>query len=183
MMSFLVAFLACAGTLSAALALYYWHLGDQNILFDIDAVQDLLVQHDPERNEIICRCSLPLTNRGEQQGMVNNVFCQPVYCGKIMKGMEIKSQINVVKDKARENGYWESLIVKKNAHFMTQLEVRIRHNSVDIPTLIRQVPRLTIVIYYQIVGRKGIQWKLAELPLPLKEAQLPAELKQKKVVE
>ena len=47
-MSFLVAFLACAGTLSAALALYYWQLGDHNILFDIEAVQDLLVQHNPE---------------------------------------------------------------------------------------------------------------------------------------
>ena len=89
----------------------------------------------------------------------------------------------MVKEQARENGYWESLILKKNAYFLTQLEVRIRHNSVDIPTLIRQVPRLTIVIYYQVVGRKGIQWRLAELPLPLKEAQLPAGLKQKKVVE
>lgn len=182
-MSFLVALLACAGTLSAALALYYWQLGNQNIIFDVDAVQDLVVQYDSEKNEIICRCSIPLTNRGEQQGMVNNVFCQPVYCGKIMKGMEIKSHISVVKEQERENGYWESLIVKKDACFMTKLEVRIRHNSVDIPTLIRQVPRLTIVIYYQVVGRKGIQWKLAELPLPLKEAQVPAKIKEEKVVE
>ena len=72
-----------------------------------------------------------------------------------MKGMEIRSQINVVKEQARENGYWESLILKKDAYFLTQLEVRIRHSSVDIPTLIRQVPRLNIIIYYQVVGRKG----------------------------
>ncbi len=179
-MGFLVAFLACASTLSAALAVYYWHLGDQNILFEVEAARDLVVQHDHMRDEIICRCLIPLTNKGELQGMVNNVFCQPVYCGKIMKGMEIKAHLRV-KDQIRENGYWESLILKKNAYFLTELEVRINHTLFDIPTLISKVPRLTMVIYYQVVGRKGIQWRLAELALPLKNAQSShQELKQVK---
>ncbi len=179
-MGFMVAVIACAGTLSAALTFYYLHLGDNNILLETTATYDLVVQYDLPGREIHCRCLIPLSNKGKQQGMVNNVFCQPVYCGKVMKKLEIISHLHLTREPSRENGYWESLILKTNDYFITELEVVIR-SQVPIPSLLQEVPRLTILIYYQVVGRKGIQWRLAELPLPLKRKIHPrTELKKVK---
>lgn len=165
-MGFLVAFFACAGTLSAALAVYYWHLGNHNILIDTAAASEFVVEHDIPHNEITCSCLIPLSNKGEQQGMLNNVFCQPVYCGKIMNELTISSHLCLVKDEMRKNSYWESLILKKSDHFDTELVVKIR-SSIDISSLIQELDHIQMLIYYQVVGRKGIQWKLAELPMPL----------------
>lgn len=169
-MGFLVAFLACASTLSAALAVYYWHLGDHNILLNSEAAHELIIQHDFSSGEIYCSCLIPLANKGNQQGMVNNVFCQPEYCGKIMNDLEIKSHLCLVRNTMRKNGYWESLILKKNDYFITKLEVTIR-SRINISSLIREVPHMKMLIYYQVVGRKGIQWRLTEIPLPLKRKQ------------
>ncbi|MGB4504843.1 MAG: hypothetical protein WBI44_08105 [Syntrophaceticus sp.] len=167
-MELLVAFLACAGTLSAALAVYYWRLGNHDILLDTAAAYDFNVQHDHARGEIHCSCLIPLINKGEQQGMVNNVFCQPVYCGKIMNDIEIKSYLCLVTNNTRKKSYWESLILKKGDNFITELNVIISSN-INISTLISVVPQMKIAIYYQVVGRKGIQWRLAEISIPLKK--------------
>lgn len=166
MVGFLIAMLACAGALSAALAVYYWQLGNNNILFETASARDIEVKHNISAREIYCRCLIPLSNKGEQQGMVNNVFCQPVYCGKIMKDLEILPRIRLVRGKLRENGYWESLLLKRNDRFLTELEVIIS-SQLEIPFIIKEVPRLTILIYYQVVGRKGIDWRLAEMSFNL----------------
>ncbi|HBG22159.1 MAG: hypothetical protein PHX16_06285 [Syntrophaceticus sp.] len=170
-MGFLVAFAACAGTISAALAVYYWHLGNHNILLDTAAAYEFVVRHDIPRNEITCSCLIPLSNKGEQQGMINNVFCQPVYCGKIMDELTISSHLCLVedemKDEMRENSYWKSLILKRNDHFDTKLVVKIHNSSIDIASLVQELDHIQMLIYYQVVGRKGIQWRLAELSVPL----------------
>ncbi|MDN5365943.1 MAG: hypothetical protein PWP44_1146 [Thermacetogenium sp.] len=165
-MGFLIALLACAGTLSAALAVYYRQVGNHNILFETPKARDVEVKHDIPAREIRCRCLIPLTNRGKQQGMVNNVFCQPVYCGKIMKELEILPRIRLLREKLRENGYWESMLLKSSDSMLTELEVVIR-SRLELPLVVREVPRLTILIYYQVVGRKGIDWRLAEISFDL----------------
>jgi hypothetical protein len=170
-LGFLVAFLACAGTLSAALAVYYWRLGNHNILLDTAAAYEFSVEHDFAGGEIHCSCLIPLSNNGEQQGMVNNVFCQPVHCGKIMKDLEIGSHLRLIRNTIRKNGYWESLILKKNDYFTVELVVNIR-SGVYISSLVRELPYLKMLIYYQVVGRKGIQWKMAEISLPLTKKQV-----------
>ncbi|HHV35269.1 MAG TPA: hypothetical protein GXX59_06780 [Syntrophomonadaceae bacterium] len=167
-MGFLVAFIACASTLSAALAAYYWRLGNHNILLDTAAAHEFIVQHHVSGSEIDCSCLIPLSNKGEQQGMVNNVFCQPVHCGKIMNDLEISSHLRLVRDNMRKNGYWESLILKKNDYFITELAVKIR-SRINISSLIREVPCMKMIIYYQVIGRKGIQWRLAEISIPLQK--------------
>jgi hypothetical protein len=35
-----------------------------------------------------------------------------------------------------------------------------------------ELPYLKMLIYYQVVGRKGIQWKMAEISLPLTKKQV-----------
>ena len=170
-MEFLVAFAACAGTISAALAVYYWRLGHHNIFLDAAAASEFVVQYDSSRHEITCSCLIPLSNQGEQQGMINNVFCQPVYCGKIMDELTISSYLclveDMMEDQLRENSYWKSLILKRNDHFNTKLVVKIHSSSITMTSLVQKLDQIQMLIYYQVVGRKGIQWRLAELSLPL----------------
>lgn len=165
-MGVLVAALACAGSLSAALAVYYWQLGNNNILLDTASAREIEVRHHHSSQEIYCSCLIPLSNRGEQQGMVNNIFCQPVYCGKIMKELEIIPAIRLVRKNLKEEWYWESLILKRNDCYLTELCVKIR-SQIELPLVIKEVPRLTVLIYYQVVGRKGLKWKLAEISFNL----------------
>lgn len=165
-MGFLVAFLAGACTLSAALAIYYWHLGNHDILLETAAAYHFIVQQNVSGGEIRCSCLIPLSNKGERQGMVNNVFCRPVYCGKIMNDLDIRSHLRLVRNIMRKNGYWESLILKKNDFFVTELEVIIR-SRINTSSLIQEVPCLKMLIYYQVIGRKEIQWRLAEISMPL----------------
>lgn len=169
-MGFLIALATCAGTISAALAVYYWHLGNHNIILDSAAASEFIVEHNIPQNKITCYCLIPLSNKGEQQGMVNNVFCQPVYCGKIMDELTISSHLYLVrkeKDEIQESSYWKSLILKKNAHFDTKLVVNIQNSSISLASLVQELDRIQLLIYYQVVGRKGIQWRLAELSVPL----------------
>jgi len=163
---FFVAALTCAGTISAVLAVYYWQLGNNNIILDTASAKDFVIKYHLPSREIYCSCSIPLSNRGEQQGMVNNIFCQPVYCGEIMKELEIISAIHLMQKNSTENQYWESLILKKNDCYLTKLEVKIR-SLIELPLVIKELPQLTILIYYQIVGRKRIEWKLAEVSFNL----------------
>lgn len=165
-MGFLVAALACAGSLSAALAVYYWQLGNNNILLDTASAREIEVKHHHSSREIYCSCLIPLSNIGEQQGMVNNIFCQPVYYGKIMNELEIIPSIRLVQRNMAENWYWESLILKRNDCYLTELRVKIS-SLIELPLVIKKIPQLTILLYYQVVGRKGIKWKLAEISFDL----------------
>lgn len=51
---------------------------------------------------------------------------------------------------------------------LTELEVVIR-SRLELPLVVREAPRITILIYYQVVGRKGIDWMLAEISFDLAE--------------
>jgi len=174
-LGFLVAFITCAGAVSAALAVYYLSSGNHNILLDTEGARQFAVQSDHAGREICCSCLLPLANKGEQQGMVNNVFCQPVYGGKIMNDLEIRAHLRLAAEEKGENSYWKSVILKKNDCLTTELKLVVR-SRVDLSALLGALPRVKVLIYYQVVGRKGIEWKLAEITMPL-------ERKQKKVVE
>jgi hypothetical protein len=55
--------------------------------------------------------------------------------------------------------------------FTVELVVNIR-SGVYISSLVRELPYLKMLIYYQVVGRKGIQWKMAEISLPLTKKQV-----------
>ncbi|HBI27838.1 MAG TPA: hypothetical protein DDY25_08935, partial [Peptococcaceae bacterium] len=61
----------------------------------------------------------------------------------------------------------KSLILKRNDHFDTKLVVKIHNSSIDIASLVQELDHIQMLIYYQVVGRKGIQWRLAELSVPL----------------
>ncbi len=165
-MGVLAAVLACAGTFSAALAIYYWRLGNHNIILDVDKAHHFRTEHKSKPNEIHCSCLIPLINTGQQQGMVNNVFCQTAHYGKIMEDLKITAQIYLVEDTIEQSPYWRSLIIQNKDHFTLRLTVEIQSN-IDIAPLIQEIPSIKVAIYYQLVGRKGIQWKMAELSLPL----------------
>jgi hypothetical protein len=98
--------------------------------------------------------------------MVINVFCQPMYCGKVMEKLEIIPRLRLSREPLRRNGYWEAVIIKKNTTHLTELEVKIRA-QIDLRSLINEVPHLTVLIYYQTVGRNGMQLRLAEIQFDL----------------
>ncbi len=167
---FIVAALAFAGTLTGALAAYFWYQGDSEILFETDAVRDVSVVMNAANREIHCRCLIPLTNRGRQQGMVVNVFCQPMYYGKIMEKLEILPRLRLLRQPMRESGYWEAVIIKKNTSQLVELELTIRSHT-DLNDVIREIPWLTVIIHYQVVSKSGISWHLAETRFNLKKLQ------------
>lgn len=162
----LLALFTFAGGLTAALAIYFWHQGDSDIVFEVKDAHAFQVKHEPFNREIYCRCLIPLTNRGRQHGMVVNVFCQPMYCGKVMEKLEIVPRLRLCREPLRQNGYWEAVIIKKNTTHLAELEVKIRAR-IDLSSLVREVPRLTMLIFYQTVGRNGMQLRLAEIQFDL----------------
>ncbi len=157
---FILAALACIGTLTATLAVYFRYQGDSEIVFDAKAARDYRVTKNMLQRTIRCRCLIPLANRGRQNGMVINVFCQPMYYGKIMEQLEITAKLRPM-DAPVRNGYWEAVIVKKKTASLTELEVAI-YSKADLHIVAREIPRLKVIIYYQVVGRDGIQWHLSE---------------------
>jgi hypothetical protein len=158
---FILAGLACLGTLAASLAVFFHYQGDSEITFDAASARDSRVTKNMLQRTIRCRCLISLANRGRQNGMVINVFCQPMYYGKIMEQLDITARLRLLDAPARRNGYWEAVIVKKNSTHLVELEVTIR-SQVDLPCLTREIPSLKVIIYYQVVGRDGIQWHLSE---------------------
>lgn len=163
---FLLAAIACLGTMTAGLAIYFRYQGDSDILFDTQAARNYRVFKNVLQRTIHCQCLIPLINRGRQNGMVINVFCQPMYYGKIMEQLEIASHLRLLDAPLRRNNYWEAVIVKKKSTQLTELTVTIRPQA-DIRTVVREIPRLKVIIYYQMVGRDGIQWRLAEVQFDL----------------
>jgi hypothetical protein len=158
---FILAGLACLGTLAASLAVFFHYQGDSEITFDTAAVRDSRVTKNMPQRTIRCHCLISLANRGRQNGMVINVFCQPMYYGKIMEQLDITARLRLLDAPARRNGYWEAVIVKKNSAHLVELEVTIR-SQVELLQLAREIPSLKVIIYYQVVGRDGIQWHLSE---------------------
>lgn len=167
---FIIAALAFAGTLTGALAVYLLYSGDSEIVFETDAIRDSSVVLNPSAREIRCRCLVPLTNRGRQQGMVVNVFCQPMYYGKIMERLEILPRLRPLRQPMRETGYWEAVIIKKNISIPVEMELIIKYQT-ELNELIREIPWLTVIIYYQVIGKSGIRWQLAETRFNLKKLQ------------
>ena len=163
---FILAALACLGTLAASLAVYFHYQGDSEIAFDTVAARDSRVTKNMPQRTIRCRCLIPLANRGRQNGMVINVFCQPMYYGKIMERLDITARLRLLEAPARRNDYWEAVIVKKNTVRLVELEVTV-HSQVDLFSVTREIPCLKVIIYYQVVGRDGIQWRLAEAQFDL----------------
>ena len=163
---FILAVLACVGTLSATLAVYFRYQGDSEILFDTKATQDYRVTKNVLQRVIRCHCLIPLANRGRQNGMVINVFCQPMYYGKIMEQLDITARLRLLDAPPRQNSYWEAVIVKKNTAHLVELEVTIRSQA-DLFRVAREIPSLKVIIYYQVVGRDGIQWHLSEAKFDL----------------
>jgi len=168
---FLLALFTFAGSLTVALALFFWYQGDSEIVFKTEAAHTFQVKHEPLKREIYCRCLIPLTNQGRQHGMVINVFCQPMYYGKIMEKLEMIPRLRLCREPLRKNGYWEAVIIKKKTTHLTELEVKIRA-QIDLKSLVKEVPRLTVLIYYQTVGRNGIQLQLAEIQFDLNQGVL-----------
>lgn len=166
MSEFLLALSIFAGTLTAALAGYFWYQGDSDIVFETQSTRDFKIEHNPSKQEVYCRCLIPLANRGRQNGMIINVFCQPMYCGRIMERLEILPCLRLYQEPLRKNGYWEAVIIKKNTTHLTEMSVKIRYNT-DFNYLLKEVPCLTVVIHYQTIGRSGIQWRLAEIKFNL----------------
>jgi hypothetical protein len=158
---FILAALACLGTLAASLAVFFHYQGDSEIIFDTTATRDSRVIKNMLQRTIRCRCLIPLANRGRQNGMVINVFCQPMYYGKIMEQLDITARLRLLEAPARRNAYWEAVIVKKNSAQLVELEVTVR-SQVDLLRVAREIPSLKTIIYYQVVGRDGIQWHLSE---------------------
>ncbi|MGD0153197.1 MAG: hypothetical protein ABSC17_05470 [Thermacetogeniaceae bacterium] len=163
---FILAAVACIGTLTATLAVYFRYQGDSEIVFDTRAARDYRVTKNTLQRTIRCRCLIPLANRGRQNGMVINVFCQPMYYGKIMEQLEIAAKLRPLDAPLRQNGYWEAVIIKKNAASLVELEVAIRSRA-DLHIVAREIPHLKVIIYYQVVGRDGIQWHLSEVQFDL----------------
>lgn len=163
---FILAALACMGTLSATLAVYFRYQGDSEILFDTRAAREYRVTKNMLQRVIRCRCLIPLANRGRQNGMVINVFCQPMYYGKIMEQLDITARLRLLDTPPRQNSYWEAVIIKKNAAHLVELEVAIRSQA-DLFRVTREIPSLKVIIYYQVVGRDGIQWHLSEAQFDL----------------
>jgi hypothetical protein len=174
MIEFLLATLAFAGTLSTALAAYLHFQGDCNIYFDCDNAGDFSVTRMSEPQALRCRCMIPLVNQGKQQGMLLNVFCQPLYCGKIMEQLEFLPRLHRLREPFRKGDYWEAVIVKKNSSQMVELGMAI-HSLVNLDILIREVPRLTCLIHYQTVGRRGFHWRLSEISFDLSKSQKPGD--------
>ena len=158
---FILAALACLGTLAASLAVFFHYQGDSEIAFDTAAARDSRVTKNMPQRTIRCRCLIPLANRGRQNGTVINAFCQPMYYGKIMEQLDITARLRLLEAPVRRNGYWEAVIVKKNTAHLVELEVTIR-SQVDLHRLAREIPSLKAIIYYQVVGRDGIQWHLSD---------------------
>lgn len=158
---FILAALACLGTLAASLAVYFHYQGDSEIIFDAAASRDSRVTKNMLQRIIRCRCLIPLSNRGRQSGMVINVFCQPMYYGKIMEQLDIAARLRLLDTPARRNDYWEAVIIKKGTVRLAELEVTVR-SQIDLPKVAREIPSLRVIIYYQVVGRDGIQWRLSE---------------------
>lgn len=165
---FILAGLAFSGTLSAALAAYFWYQGNSAITFDTDAAQETSIIADHQAREISCRCLLPLTNRGRQQGMVLNVFCMPMHYGRIMDQLDVQARLRLLREPLRANAYWEAIIVQKEAAYLTELEVTIR-SQLALDAVIREIPWLTILIYYQVVDRRDLKWRLSEIRFHLKQ--------------
>jgi hypothetical protein len=163
---FILATLACLGTLAATLAVYFRYQGDSEIIFNTGAARDSRVTKNMPQRIIHCRCLIPLANRGRQNGMVINVFCQPMYYGKIMEQLEVSARLRLLDAPARRNGYWDAVIVKKNTTRLVELETIIR-SQVDLFRVAREIPCLKVIIYYQVVGRDGIQWHLSEAQFDL----------------
>lgn len=165
MIEFLLATLGFAGTVTAALATYFRFQGDCKIYLETEAARDFSLTHHPGEEGILCRCTIPVTNGGKQQGMLLNVFCQPMYCGKIMEQLEIIPSFRLLREPYR-HGYWEAVIVKKQTTMMAELELKIRYQG-ELEKIIKEVPRLSILIHYQAVGRSGFQWRVAEVKFDL----------------
>ncbi len=163
---FILAVLACMGTLTATLAVYFYYQGDSDIIFDTPAARDWRISKNMLQQIIRCRCLIPLSNRGRQNGMVINVFGQPMYYGKIMEQLEIAVRLRLLDAPPRQNSYWEAIIVKKHTSRLVELELTIRTQA-NLRRIIREIPRLNAIIYYQVVGRDGIQWRLAEVQFDL----------------
>ncbi|MGB9791636.1 MAG: hypothetical protein ACPLTR_03560 [Thermacetogeniaceae bacterium] len=167
---FIIAALAFAGTLAGALTWYLISSGSSDIVFETGAIRDYSVTLNQADHEIRCRCLIPLTNRGRHQGMVVNVFCQPMYYGKIMEKLEINTRLRPVRQSKKETDYWEAIILKKGASLPVELEMMIKYRT-DLNEVIREIPWLTAILYYQVIDKRGIRWQLAETRFNLKKLQ------------
>ncbi len=160
-----------AGGALGALATFAKLQGDCEILLETEAAHGFRVELLEEKREICCSCLVPLVNRGRQQGMVLNVFCRPEYWGKIMEKLEVSSYLKLAGEAGRKDTYWEALILKKGARLLTELTLRIR-SEVELAEVLREVPRAAVAVYYQVTGRTGMRWHLAELSFPLRGGTL-----------
>jgi hypothetical protein len=163
---FILAALACLGTLAATMAVYFRTQGDSEILFDTGAARDSRVTKNMLQRTIRCRCLIPLTNHGRQNGMVINVFCQPMYYGQIMEQLDVTVHLRLLEPPVHQNSYWEAVIIKKNTTQAVELDATI-HARTDMVRVIKEIPCLKVIIYYQVVGRDGIQWHLSEAKFDL----------------
>jgi hypothetical protein len=167
MFEFLLAACGLAGSLAAALTVFFRCQGDCCISLEAEAAREFSYTLSAGGRELLCRCQIPLTNHGRQQGMLLNVFCQVQYFGKVMDQLAIVSYLRLLRHPRREDGYWEAVIIKKESTHMAELVLKLRSEQ-EILQLLPELPRLDVLVHYQTVGRSGIQWRVAEVSFDLR---------------
>ncbi|MCL6449846.1 MAG: hypothetical protein K6T75_00935 [Acetobacteraceae bacterium] len=154
------------GVLAAALlyaAFLSWQ-GDADIVLQVENAQprNLTVSDGQARFEL----AVPLFNRGKQDGMVLEFLVRPGFVGQLKGRARIRAGA-VWGEDDEGSGYWRAALLRRREALPARvfLEVQLHTGDPARDRLPAALPRIPLAIYFEFVGRKQIEWRLAELVL------------------
>lgn len=110
-------------------------------------------------------CSrVPFLNRGRQKGMVIELLCRPEYWGPAGRDLFVATRVNWVG--LRNDGYWPAAFIEPGQTIEIEVVLGIFGPRPAILSVLG-LPRLPLLFYYKVMGRSGIQWRVAELSMAL----------------
>ena len=132
--------------------LFVWKQGNENVMLIVKRRTPFLVE-SKDFNSVTLYTDIPFTNKGTQLGTIMDLFPRHLLPCEQFDGVTVTSWGQHLDRTDRQDGYFESYIVKPKTGGTVRIHVTFTGLNGNIMNDIQGLPDMNIDIYYQVVGR------------------------------
>lgn len=132
--------------------LFVWRQGNEHVKLLTKRRSDLILE-DKDFSHASFALDIPFVNTGKQYGTIMDLFPRHLLPEEQFDACKLESWTRHVERGNRQDGYFESWIVKPGKGGTVRLYLTLTGKSGNIDRDIEGIPDFNVDIYYQVVGR------------------------------
>lgn len=152
--------------------------GDCDVRFDSDRAGDFSLYED--REILQYTFTIPVVNRGKQQGLLIDCYARLQAEGDIFKYVDVKGRI-VNCDSPRLDDYWEANIIKAGGECRAEVSITIKASEEERERIRALLSRFFVDILFKFYGRNLMTYSRCTVPFDSSRCRTAAETLEKRI--